>query len=154
MPHAALLSTLLFLLPPALADATASELERRTLAAVNVERARHQLPPLHPLPELDRLARRHSAYLFERGELSHQDAAGRTVGQRLEAAGLPFRRAGENVAMNDNADDLAARAVAGWLRSPGHRANILDPGFSHVGTGVYGRDGRYYFTQIFYTPRP
>jgi len=143
---------LLSALPLSAAVAAPPSLEREVLAAVNIERARHEVPPVLPLRELNVLARRHSAYLYRAGTLSHEDERGRDAAERVEAAGLAYSRVGENVAMNQNAANPAEEVVRGWMNSPEHRANILDPQFTHVGTGVHGRDGNYYFTQIFFTP--
>jgi len=53
----------------------------------------------------------------------------------MELAGLKVQWAGENIAGNNS----AAGAMAAWMQSPEHRANILDPKFTHIGVGVaYG----------------
>ena len=41
--------------------------------------------------------------------------------------------------------------VASWMDSPGHRDNILEPGFSHLGVGVVYKDGILYWVQMFVT---
>lgn len=57
--------------------------------------------------------------------------------------------AGENVAMSWNLGDPAKVAVDGWVKSPGHRKNLLG-NFRYMGIGVYqNQEGRYYLTQMF-----
>ena len=64
-------------------------------------------------------------------------------------------RAGENIYMGarfDYAVDLVTQArliVDGWMTSPGHRRNMLDPNYTHVGIGVAARGKDCYATQIF-----
>ncbi|MBM3204539.1 CAP domain-containing protein [Candidatus Uhrbacteria bacterium] len=62
---------------------------------------------------------------------------------------LSFSSAAENVAYNGGYDDPASTAVEGWLKSPGHLANIVGA-YTQSGIGVAtSTDGSYYFTQIF-----
>lgn len=85
-----------------------------------------------------------------RNYFSH-DIGGYQVFQVLRDWGISYRVAGENLAYNYFGPDAAA-AQAEWalMESPGHRANILRPDFTHVGMGVaVAADGRYLFTQLF-----
>jgi uncharacterized protein YkwD len=65
---------------------------------------------------------------------------------------FPFsfmRGAAENVAYNNFASDSAKTAVDGWIKSPGHRKNMLDD-FNICGIGVVrAENGSWYFTQLF-----
>lgn len=57
---------------------------------------------------------------------------------------------GENIGHNSGYQDVAAAAVEGWLRSPAHRAEMLDREYSHSGIGVArAADGSFYITQVF-----
>ena len=61
--------------------------------------------------------------------------------------GMPgFGGGGENIAV---AYPNAAAVMNGWMNSPGHKANILNPAFSSIGIGVYFAEGRYYYAQVF-----
>jgi uncharacterized protein YkwD len=137
----------------ALADGAADQVAARAFAAVNAVRARHGLQALQPLPTLAKLALEHSRRMAQSNILSHTEPDGRTFVERMQAANLDFREVAENIAMNSGTADPAATAVAGWLQSEGHRMNILTPGFTHAGMGVWVIDDRYYFTQIFLAPR-
>ena len=110
----------------------APELEAQMLQLVNQERARAGLAPLAPDPELREVARRHSADMFARGYFSHVTPEGRSPFDRMAAAGVAYRTAGENLAL---APTLSL-AHTGLMNSPGHRANILHPDFGRVGIGI------------------
>lgn len=69
--------------------------------------------------------------------------------ERVRAIGIPYRGAGENVAYNQGYSDPATIAVQGWLKSPGHLANIKG-NYDKTGIGVASNSkGAIYFTQIF-----
>ena len=125
------------------------EMERETENAVNRVRAQHGLRPLVPLPALITAARDHSEDMVERSYFDHEDPDGRRVADRVKAAGVSWSKVSENLAMNSGAEDPVARAVQGWMESPGHRANILDPKVTHTGVGIAEDGGAYTFTQVF-----
>jgi len=108
------------------------ELEAQMLDLVNRERAAAGLKPLAADPELVPVARRHSSDMFARGYFSHYTPEGRSPFDRIEASGVAFRTAGENLAL---APTLPI-AHNGLMNSPGHRANILRPEFGRVGIGI------------------
>jgi uncharacterized protein YkwD len=63
---------------------------------------------------------------------------------------ISYRSVSENVAANKGYSDPAATAVAGWLNSPGHHANIVG-NYRLTGIGVAkSSTGQIYFTQIFW----
>lgn len=115
------------------------DLEARMLEMVNRERSKAGLAPLAPDLELREVARRHSTDMFARGYFSHFTPEGRDPFDRIRAADVRFRAAGENLAL---APTLPI-AHTGLMNSPGHRANILRPGFGRLGVGVMdgGRRG-------------
>ena len=128
------------------------QIERRAVQRINAVRGEHMRPPLRADPDLGRLARAYSCALLRRGDLSHTDADGKTVADRVTAAGKPFLAVGENLASSVGEGDPLATAIDAWMRSPAHRENILRPDFTDTGVGVC-RDGTtYYFTQIFLRP--
>jgi uncharacterized protein YkwD len=78
-------------------------------------------------------------------------AAYPTLDSRLDAVGYRMRATGENVA---EGYPTAAAVVAGWMTSPGHRANIVSTHFTEMGGGVAtGKNGRRYYAQVFASPR-
>jgi len=108
----------------------------RLAAMVAAARASVGLGPLARDPRLDAVARAHARRMATAGQLAH-DAGDGDPFERLRAAGLDPAEAGENVA---HAATLAAAHRALWA-SPSHRANLLRPGFDHVGVAVV-RDDR------------
>jgi len=108
------------------------DLEARMLTMLNAERQQHGLKPLAADPALTAVARGHSRDMLARGYFSHLSPEGRTPFDRMRADGLRFITAGENLAL---AQTLPT-AHQGLMNSPGHRANILRPGFGRVGIGV------------------
>ncbi|WP_067537825.1 CAP domain-containing protein [Nocardia crassostreae] len=113
----------------------------------NRERTGAGLPPLAPDPLLTRVAQAHSADMVARDFYSHTCPDGSRPWDRAVAAGCARRMIGENIA---NGYPAPAEVVTGWMNSPGHRANILKPDFTHVGVGLAGggRNGTYW-TQLF-----
>jgi uncharacterized protein YkwD len=74
-----------------------------------------------------------------------------TLKARLAAVSYQMRAAGENIAEGQRDP---AEVVSSWMRSPGHRDNILSSEFTEIGTGVaVGRNGRLYWAQVFGRPR-
>jgi|DewCreStandDraft_1066081.scaffolds.fasta_scaffold00173_68 uncharacterized protein YkwD len=132
--------------PPNLPLSPDPAAEERMLELINQERARHGLPPLVMDPLLREVARRHSEEMFRLSYFSHSSPVTGSPADRLNAAGVRYTVAGENLAY------APAVQVAhdGLMNSPDHRKNILSPDFSRVGIGViqagiYGK----MFTQEF-----
>lgn len=124
---------------------TVTGLEQAVFLQINQYRRSTGLSPLTPDDRLSDQARKHSADMASGAVPFGHDG----FAQRIAAAGIPYRRAGENVAYNWNVSDPAGAAVQGWLKSPGHLANITgDYDLTGVGAAV-NAEGRYYFTQIF-----
>lgn len=115
------------------------ELEARMLELVNQEREKEGLRPLRADPEAAEVARAHSRDMFARGYFSHVTPEGSDPFDRMRRGGVRFLLAGENLALAPTLE-LAHR---GLMNSPGHRANILRPGFGRVGIGILdgGRRG-------------
>ncbi|MFN2322887.1 MAG: CAP domain-containing protein [Trueperaceae bacterium] len=105
---------------------------------------------------LARAARAHAAELAARGVLDHAGASPetRTLADRLVRAGVPYASVGENLAFERGFEDPVGTMVQGWLASPPHRANLLDPQFDRVGYGS-ARDasGARYVVQVFAAAR-
>ncbi|MFJ9152226.1 CAP domain-containing protein [Streptomyces sp. NPDC102270] len=113
----------------------------------NRERARAGLPPLAVDPLLARAAQAYSTDMAVRAFYSHTSPEGTQPWDRAAAAGSGRRSIGENIACGQRS---AAEVVEGWMNSPGHRANILKPGFTHIGIGFAGGGpAGTYWTQLF-----
>lgn len=129
---------------------TPSDLTRTATQVVeltNRERARTGLPPLAVDPVLTSAAQAHSADMVARAFYSHTSPEGRQPWDRAASAGSTRRTIGENIACGQRSP---AEVVDGWMNSPGHRANILKPDFTHIGVGFAGGGPKgTYWTQLF-----
>jgi uncharacterized protein YkwD len=108
------------------------ELEMEMVELVNAERAKLGLRKLIPDPALTPVARLHSQDMFARGYFSHYSLEGKTVSDRLKAAGVTFLTAGENLALAPT----LLKAHSGLMNSPGHKANILHKAYGKIGIGI------------------
>ncbi|MFN8536629.1 MAG: CvpA family protein [Thermomicrobiales bacterium] len=108
------------------------EAEEQLLALVNEERVKVGLPPLEFDPALVPVGRAHATEMFDLGYFAHESPVTGTPFDRLAAAGIEYRAAGENLAF---APDVNT-AHRGLMNSPGHRANILSPDFGRVGIAI------------------
>ncbi|EFC82489.1 CAP domain-containing protein [Parafrankia sp. EUN1f] len=121
------------------------------LALTNAERARAGLAALTAEPRLAAAAARHSADMAARGFFAHDTPEGISVADRVRAAGYDYSVVAENIAAGQR---TAREVVAGWMDSPGHRANILRPQVRQLGVGrVEGGEYGVYWTQVFGSPR-
>jgi len=121
---------------PCVAPLSQDKLIRQMLDAINAERSKHRLPPVKPDPDLMRIAEFYACRLVEGDFFAHVDPYdGSTVATRAADFGYAFRKVGENLAAEQR---TAEQAMADWMRSPSHRANILDPAFTQVGIAVKG----------------
>src|SRR5437762_3030567 len=125
---------------------------REIVYLVNVERAQHDLAPLRINTRLVLDAKLQADQIAETGVLDHVILSGPypTPRVRAEAAGYAWNALGENLALGFTD---APSAVAAWMQSPGHRANILAGGYSETGV-VLAPDarGRLIFVQTFGAP--
>ena len=125
-------------------DEGVKSVEAEVVRLVNAERAKEGLAPLTLDWELSRVARYKSQDMHDRGYFSHQSPTYGSPFEMMRAFGLRYRTAGENIARGYAS---AAQVVNAWMNSSGHRANILNAGFTKIGVG-YVADGNY-FTQMF-----
>lgn len=118
-------------------------LERAIMSEMNRARAGAGLPALRRVAPLARPARAHSAWLARTGAFQHEGPGGTPFWSRLVDAGFPrSARMGENLALASGCAPSSARHVVRlWLRSPGHRANLLSPRFRLAGVGVVSTPG-------------
>lgn len=120
---------------------------------LNAARVDHAVnPPLGLREAVSAVARRHSESMRDQGFFSHVDPQGRSVAQRLQEAGVPFRAAAENLAQVNHAANPAAFAHQQLMASSTHRPNILNERFQLVGVGVARQGETYWITQVFIEP--
>lgn len=125
-------------------------LEQRCLGEVNRLREAHGLMALEFNESLLTVARDYSRRMAEEKFFAHTDPEGLTVRQRVDRARIKWRMIGENLAYSNGFTNPVAASVTGWMDSPGHRKNMLDPDFRQTAIGVWiSSDGTVYFTEIF-----
>jgi uncharacterized protein YkwD len=109
-----------------------------TFCLLNQERTSRGLHALRYEGRLELASQRHSDDLVRRDFYSHDNPDGVDPQGRILATGYPARNAivGENILLGQRAHSSPAEAVAAWMRSPGHRENILREAFTEVGVGV------------------
>lgn len=119
----------------------------------NDARARNGLPALRTSAKLAEAARIHAEQMASAQRAAHTIANARypTMQDRINAVGYAYLQIAENVAWNQRG---AQEVVAGWMTSSGHRANILDPGFTEIGAAMArSARGEPYWIQVFGRPR-
>jgi len=121
----------------------------------NIERAEVGLGPLTAHPLLAQSAAAHANDQAEVpckvGYLSHTGSDGSSALDRIQRTGLNISRWAENIAC---LYETPAGVVNGWMRSPGHRAIILDPFLTHIGVAIAeSSTGQRYWVQDFATLR-
>lgn len=114
----------------------------RALDLVNQARAEQGLPPLVLERKLSAAAQGHADDMLMRRYYSHVSPEGKTAADRFIAVGgSKWRRTAENIAECSGCFPPASIGVvgrlhAGWMDSPGHRANILRRGITEFGFGI------------------
>ena len=139
--------------PPRTPPASAANIAAQVVTLTNAERGERGRTRLHANPRLMRAAQIHAEQMARAGQLAHDlpSATYPTTEDRLAAARYRWQMYGENVALGQSS---AAEALRGWMNSPGHRKNILNPAYTELGTGyAVDRSGRPYFVQVFGRPR-
>ncbi|OHV32148.1 serine protease [Parafrankia soli] len=113
----------------------------------NVEREKAGCGPLAVDTRLTAAAQAHTADMAANDYFSHDGQDGSSPGDRTRAAGFPSGFVGENIAAGST---TPAATLQMWMNSSGHRANILNCGYTHIGVGyAQGGSYRYYWTQDF-----
>lgn len=109
--------------------------EQLIVNMVNQERQNAGLKPLQVDLRLVGVAETKAADMQTNHYFNHTSPTFGSPWAMMQMAGLKVQWAGENIAGNMS----AAAAMAAWMQSSGHRANILDPKFTHIGVGAaYG----------------
>ena len=140
---AALCLTLVPATPAQAADArTAAEIRNRIEYLINRDRDRNGLRRLRVNERMQYYAKDHASRMARAGMIFH-DVTGLGAEVLRSATGW-----GENVGMT-SATDAARQAHRMFMQSPGHRANVLDRDWTHMGIGVVKRNGTTYVVERF-----
>jgi uncharacterized protein YkwD len=122
------------------ANATKRQMVGATLCELNRERARHGLHRLELNKRLSKAARRHARDMARRNYFSHDTLGGGSFVDRIRRVGYlrgAFRWVvGENLAWGSRGFSRPRVIMRMWMKSPGHRANILNGSFREIGIGL------------------
>lgn len=133
-----------------------AEFERGVLELTNQRRSENGCTALAADPRLAELARRHSRNMAEQDFFAHTDPWGRSVDDRRREyyPQLLHLGMGENLFTMENSRRIFTPedAMSSWMESPGHRANILKPEYTHLGVGIWVAGNKLWATQVFAIP--
>ena len=126
------------------------------LSAVNAARAKAGCQPLRMNAKLTAAAKAHAKAMAEQNFFGHAGKDGSRMSSRIKRQGYSYRTAAENIAAGYRS---AGQVVSGWLKSAGHRRNMLDCRMRETGIAVvYQADDRpirgnsaplrYYWVQV------
>lgn len=136
--------------PDSAMSAVEYAMAQEVLELVNQERAAQGLAALQWHEGAAEVAYAHSVDMDVRDFFDHTNPDDELPWDRLAAAGITYRTAGENIAWGYRSPD---GVMAAWMDSDGHRANILRTSFTHIGIGVHApQGGSVWWTQVFLTP--
>lgn len=128
----------------------AAEYADRVVELVNEERAKAGCGPLRVDAKVTKAAQFHADDMAARDYYEHDSPEGESAGDRLDAAGYAWSGWGENIHKGPTDPETAMRD---WMESPGHRDNILNCDFEHLGVGVNLAANGPFWVQVFGTPR-
>lgn len=115
------------------ADPGRSDEEARLLSEINRERAAVGLGPVRFSPVLALAAHGHACDTARQSHLSHTGSDGTRPGQRALRVGYDYRMVAENLGLGFHS---APQAMFYWMRSPGHRDNLLAPQVTEAALGL------------------
>ncbi len=125
-------------------DSNLLPFEQEVVNITNEERQKHGLAPLQVDGELSKVAREKSQDMAANGYFSHNSPTYGSPFNMMKSFGITYRTAGENIAKGQQSPEEVVNA---WMNSEGHRANILNPNFTHIGVGFVEQGN--YWTQQF-----
>ncbi len=128
--------------------------QARAIALINSLRKRRGLPPVSADARLRQAAQTHSNWMAKNGKLSHRAGfIGGGLGSKISRVNYPIERAWENIAAGQKSLE---QAIDSWMKSSGHRKNMLSREAVHIGiAAAHNPKVRYrtYWTLILATPR-
>jgi len=140
---------------------SSTKVRARVVELVNVARSKGRrcgserfaaAPPLNSSGKLNDAAAAHARDMVKKKFFDHRGSDGSQPKDRVLRTGYKSRLTGENIAMGP---ESAEEVIEGWLDSPGHCANIMDPRFQDIGVGLASgkKRGEIYWVQTFGAPR-
>ena len=125
-------------------DGQLNQFEQQVFELTNQERAKNGLQPLQIDYELSRVAREKSRDMQVNNYFDHNSPVYGSPFDMIQSYGISYRTAGENIAKGQRTPEEVVNA---WMNSPGHRENILNSSYTHIGVG-YVEQGNYWTQQF------
>ncbi|WP_163100872.1 CAP domain-containing protein [Peribacillus alkalitolerans] len=129
---------------PAASTGAVSAYEQKVVELTNVERTKAGLPALKLDTALSNVARKKSEDMKNKGYFSHTSPTYGSPFDMMKQFGISYTSAGENIAQGQRSPQEVVQA---WMNSEGHRANIMNRSFTHIGVGHVASGN--YWTQMF-----
>jgi|GEM_PF-2365499 len=131
------------------------EIERQIFEMTNEIRIEHGLSPVRYHATSAVAAKGHSADMIDNDYFTHKSRDGRTPAARMTDAGVYWVSTGENIGYIYDSRGSGTSAdveqlMDMWMKSPSHRANILNPEWQYLGVGVELSNDTMMATQEFY----
>jgi len=130
---------------PAFGQASVTRAERELFASINQARIAQGLPALRWDDALASAARRHAELMAQNGSAQHNFVGEANLASRVKQAGARFTWLSENVAQAPTASLVHTQ----FMKSPNHRANILDNDMDSIGIGIVERNGQLFTVEDF-----
>ncbi|MFD2760165.1 CAP domain-containing protein [Lentibacillus juripiscarius] len=121
-----------------------NEFEQQVVELTNQERTAQGLEPLKVDTELSKVAREKSRDMAANNYFSHDSPNYGSPFDMMKQFGIAYQTAGENIARGQRTPQ---QVVDGWMNSEGHRENIMNPNFTHIGVG-YVEQGNHWTQQF------
>ena len=128
-------------------ESKTSRYTAEVLRLVNQERAKVNLAPLKNHNNLAKVAEAKSKDMRDKKYFDHISPTYGTPGAMVKKFNISYTMLGENIAVGQTTPKAV---VDSWMKSPGHKANILNARYTHIGIGyAEGGSWKYYWTQLF-----
>ncbi|WP_042346765.1 CAP domain-containing protein [Bacillus massiliigorillae] len=121
-----------------------SAYEQKVVELTNAERAKQGLKPLTLDVELSKVARIKSQDMKDKNYFDHNSPTYGSPFDMMKKFGISYNYAGENIAQGQRSPEEVVKA---WMNSQGHRENIMNPNYTHIGIGHVADNN--YWTQMF-----
>jgi uncharacterized protein YkwD len=117
---------------------TTASAKSATLCLINEQRAASGIAPLTSQPTLEAAATSYAQSMVDQRFFAHVSPSGQTLDDRLSSyiTGTSSYSIGENLAWGQSVLGTPVATVNAWMRSQGHRDNILNANFEEVGVGI------------------
>ncbi|MEC2359410.1 CAP domain-containing protein, partial [Bacillus atrophaeus] len=121
-----------------------SAYEKKVVELTNAERQKQGLKPLQIDEKLSKSTHAKSQDMKDKNYFDHQSPTYGSPFDMMKSFGISYKTAGENIAQGQKTPEEVVKA---WMNSQGHRENIMNPSFTHIGVG-YVESGNYWTQQF------